>query len=163
MKCEEIKNKIIEFVDGGLSDVERTDIEKHLNECHRCREEFESIKMIFSSAKQIKVPVYDETFWNSRYNTIFEKAQRRVQREHFTRRMRLGFGLLGIFLMIFTSRAYYHKYRTPVPVNVPEISYYVPEEVLSEKTLPISVNDLKRVVDFLEPEEHMMILAEYLR
>ncbi|MCM8825741.1 MAG: zf-HC2 domain-containing protein [Candidatus Omnitrophica bacterium] len=163
MKCKEIKNKIIEFVDGGLSDVERADIDKHLNECHRCREEFESIKMIFRSAKQIKIPVYDEAFWSARYNTIVEKAQKN-HHEQFLRRMRLGFGLLGIFLVVFISRFYYQRYNVPLPINdAPEISYYVPEEVLFEKTLPVSVNDLKRVVDFLEPEEHMMILAEYLR
>ncbi|MCM8788642.1 MAG: zf-HC2 domain-containing protein [Candidatus Omnitrophica bacterium] len=161
MKCEEIKKKIIEFVDGGLSDVERIDIEKHLEECHRCRKEIESVKTIFSSAKQIKTPEYDEAFWNARYNMTFEKAQRRNQRELLLRRMRLGFGLLGIFLMIFISKAYFQKNR--VIINVLDVAYYVPDEVLSEKTLPISVNDLKNVIDFLEPEEHMMILAEYLR
>ncbi|MCM8764975.1 MAG: zf-HC2 domain-containing protein [Candidatus Omnitrophica bacterium] len=163
MKCEEIKKKIIEFVDGGLSDVERIDIEKHLEECHRCRKEIESVKTIFSSAKQIKTPEYDEAFWNARYNIIFEKAQRINHQRSLVRRMKLGFGLIGIFLMIFASKAYYHKYRPPVPVNVPGISYYVPEEVLSEKTFPIPMNELKKIVDFLEPEEHMMILADYLR
>ena len=71
--------------------------------------------------------------------------------------------MVGILLVLFGSRVFIGK---NAPVRFPEVSevaYNVPEDVLSENKLPFSIDELNKVVDLLGPEDHMMILSEYLR
>lgn len=162
MKCEEIKQKIMDFVEGNLQKEQYLIIQNHLKECNSCEKEFEWITGIISSAKKIQIPEYDQSFWDSRYEMIVSKAQQRYRQEIFVRRMKIAFGFLGIFLMLFASKSYLQKNKPTIFINVPEVAYHIPDEVLSEKTFLLPVDEMKKIFDFLEPEDQMTVFAEYL-
>lgn len=157
MKCKKIRNKIIGFVDGSLSDIDTREILQHIKECEVCRKELESVKEIFASAKDIQVPQYDESFWQLNFENIFEKAQQRKHRVVFLRRLRISFALMSIFLVLLASKLYIQKNK---PIEF--INAYIPDEVLSEHFLPLPLDVAKNILDILEPEDRIMVLAEYL-
>lgn len=161
MRCERIKDKIIGFVDGSLSERDSKEILQHIKECEVCRRELESVKEIFVSAKDIQVPQYDESFWQLNFEKIFEKAQQRKHRIVFLRRLRISIALVSVFLMLFVSRFYFQKNKPIEFINVPEVAH-IPDEVLSEHFLPLPLDVAKNVLDILEPEDRIMLLAEYL-
>ncbi|MCM8758325.1 MAG: zf-HC2 domain-containing protein [Candidatus Omnitrophica bacterium] len=161
MKCEEIRKKILDLIDGTLPENFQQIIHKHLEECNVCRNEFESLRKILISAKKIKVPEYDRSFWNSRYEMLLSKAQQRYKKHIFIKRLKIVFGFLGIFLIFIVSKSYL-KETEPIIPPVGEITYHIPDDVLSEKTLLLPVDEMKKIFEFLEPEDQMTILAEYL-
>lgn len=63
MKCKNIREKLTEYLDGGLSPELRKDIETHIGDCVSCRRELESLKKILSSVKEVSVPDPGELFW----------------------------------------------------------------------------------------------------
>jgi len=163
MNCEQIKKKLVDYADGSVSKPEQNQIQSHLAECPACRKEFETLTEIVVTARSIKVPEHDENFWNVKYQQVIDRAEHRQHRTVFIKRLRLGFGVVGILLVLFGSRVFIGK---NAPVRFPEVSevaYNVPEDVLSENKLPFSIDELNKVVDLLGPEDHMMILSEYLR
>ncbi|MCX7706103.1 MAG: zf-HC2 domain-containing protein [bacterium] len=162
MKCEEVRKKIVEFLDGTLSEAQYHIIQQHIKGCDKCKKESEAINEIITSAKNIKIPEYDHSFWNTRYQMIITKAQERYRHQIFTRKLQVGFGFLAVLLIFFVSRPYFNEKKLTDFINVPEIAYNIPDEVLSEKTLPLPVDEMKQILDFLEPHDQATILAEYL-
>ncbi len=161
MKCEEIREKIIQFVDGDLTETEYQNIQKHLEQCNICRRDLVSIREIMDSARGIQIPQYDEAFWKARYDKIFEKATKRQHRLVFLRRLRMGFSFFMVLFILLVSSTYFHKNRQVNLINTTEI-VYVPDEVLSEKPLLFSMDEMKNIIDILGPEDRMLIFAEYL-
>lgn len=162
MKCEEIRKKILDLIDGTLDGDNQNIIREHLEECDSCRNEYESMSEIISSAKKIKIPEYDQSFWNSRYEMLLLKAQQRQRKEIFARKLKIAFGFLGIILMVLVSQSYLKENEPISSPTTPEIAYHIPDEVLSEKILLLPVDEMKKIVEFLEPEDQAIILAEYL-
>lgn len=59
MKCEAVQSMISSYIDKDLNDIEKQEFEKHLSECPKCREEFESlyeIAAICGSFEEIDLP-----------------------------------------------------------------------------------------------------------
>ncbi len=163
MRCEDIKKKILWVLESDLSEDEKKKILNHLNDCEKCRLEFEFTKGILESARSIKIPQYDEAFWSSRYEEILEKARERNRRLIFTRRLSLipGFAIV-LFVAIFAWKVYFFKNEPVEPVSLQEQQYNIPEEVLSDHELPLPVEELRKIVGYLDHEDHIMILASYL-
>ncbi|HOK80390.1 MAG TPA: zf-HC2 domain-containing protein [bacterium] len=163
MNCEQIKKKLVDYVDGNVSEPELNQIQQHFAECQECRKEFETLTEIILSVKSMKIPEHDENFWMMKYPQVIEKAEQRHHRTVFIKRLRIGFGLVAILLILFGSRTFIGK-NAPIRFpKVPEVAYYVPEDVLTESNLPLPIEELNKVIDLLGPEDHMMILSEYLR
>jgi hypothetical protein len=162
MKCEDIKKKLIDYLDGSPGENQYDEIKKHLEHCQNCRKELEEIKRIMEDVKEIKIPEHDKAFWDSSFKIMIDRAHERHNKQMFIKKLKVGFGLLAVLLVFFTTKTYI-KNKPIEFINVPEITYLNPDEVLSEQKLPFPVEELLKVVDYLEPEDHMMILAEYLR
>ena len=44
MKCEEVDNRMIDYLDNRLEEAERREIETHLGTCERCLDELKDLK-----------------------------------------------------------------------------------------------------------------------
>jgi len=44
MQCEKVKNRLVEYVDGELSEPERTEVASHLDECDACRDQCQQLR-----------------------------------------------------------------------------------------------------------------------
>lgn len=162
MNCRDIKKNLPGLIDNSLSENEMEDIRQHLKECENCQKEFESINKLLNSAKKIQIPEYDQSFWNARYEIVLKQAQERHRRHIFVKRLRIGFGFLGIFLILFVSKGYFEKNKPVDFIQAPGILSSIPDDVLSEKIFPLPVDEMGKIFDFLKPEDQMTILAEYL-
>ena len=76
MKCNEIKNLIMEYIDGELSENLSKDITKHLNTCQSCRRTEEYLRSVIieplRQAERIEVP---ERIWYQVKDTIVNKKE----------------------------------------------------------------------------------------
>ena len=60
MKCEDVSLLLNAVLDRELTDIERTKVDKHLDECSACREEFADLLGIDETLKRaLKPPVMD--------------------------------------------------------------------------------------------------------
>lgn len=48
MKCEDSQNLIMKYFDRELNDIEEAQMKQHIKNCKKCRDEFESLREIFS-------------------------------------------------------------------------------------------------------------------
>ena len=55
MKCEDIQNKLVDFLDGNLNEEEMGLIENSLQECEDCLQELEELKQLFSDLSNEKI------------------------------------------------------------------------------------------------------------
>ena len=79
MKCEEIKNFIIAYIDGEISEALGNDIAKHLKVCSSCREKEQSLRCTviepLNKAEKVEAP---ERIWYQVRNTIINKKEKRL-------------------------------------------------------------------------------------
>ncbi|NIP42082.1 MAG: zf-HC2 domain-containing protein [candidate division Zixibacteria bacterium] len=50
--CKEIKDRLIEFIEGNLEDSQEKDFRKHLDECQECRALFNRFEAVYNSADE---------------------------------------------------------------------------------------------------------------
>lgn len=53
MKCSEIENKLVDYLDGNLASEDHQTIEKHIQECPDCVRAVEETKILFGSFKEV--------------------------------------------------------------------------------------------------------------
>mgnify|MGYP001164247206 CR=1 FL=1 len=163
MNCNRVKEKLVFYVEGTLGEDEKQQIEQHLKCCEYCKAECQDIAIIFDTAKKIKIPPHDKTFWENQYKTMLDAAEQTFGRRRiFIKRIKVAVGFAGIVLMLFISRLYVGKNRQMTFTEIPEI-YDISDEVLLGNNLPLPIDRLKNIVDFLEPEDQMILLSELLR
>ena len=55
MKCEDIQGLIIEYIDGGLNDMDARMVKEHLASCENCRTEWADMKSIWSKLDDMEM------------------------------------------------------------------------------------------------------------
>ncbi len=163
MTCDRVRQKLVFYVDGSLGDAEKMEIEQHLKQCNVCAADYHVIVSTIDAARKIEVPEHDEAFWKIQYELTLSRAKQKLHRRTFMKRLRVASGIIGMVLLVFASMVYIEKNKPVNPVNPREIVYSIPDDILSESKIPIPVDELEKVVDSLAPEDHMMLLAEFLR
>jgi anti-sigma factor RsiW len=53
LQCRELVDSITEYLDGAVSEGQRTDIERHLEECHGCRVALDQFRTVISVAGRL--------------------------------------------------------------------------------------------------------------
>lgn len=74
MKCNEVKNNLVDYATGKLNSVE---IAKHLEKCENCRLEFEKIKDVVSFLSEYKIEEPSEFYWS---NFLYRVKRKIAQR-----------------------------------------------------------------------------------
>ena len=80
MKCEEIRDRLTEFLDEELPDDLQKTIQTHLDECEGCRKELESLKSVLSVCQQWK-GIQPSRDWESELKRKLTKTQRPPEME----------------------------------------------------------------------------------
>lgn len=64
IRCFFIGRKLYDYMEGGLSEVDRIAVEAHLGDCGRCRQKVSQIRGVLEIAGKIR-PAVDEQFWRN--------------------------------------------------------------------------------------------------
>lgn len=79
MRCEEIKDLIIDYIDGEVSEGLRRDIANHLEVCSSCKEKEQSLRRAviepLRKAEKVEAP---EGIWYQVRDTIVNRKERRL-------------------------------------------------------------------------------------
>lgn len=88
MKCSQVQNKLSAYIDGEISDKEKTFIEEHIRTCKKCSKELATLAELgteLNALGSMEVPVYFRTHVIQRIKDeisiqipIIEKIQRAV-------------------------------------------------------------------------------------
>ena len=73
MKCKDIENRLIDYIDGNVDANEAKSIEAHLETCQNCSHEYAELMTVLTAMEEISPSLPDEQF-----RTIFLEA---IQRE----------------------------------------------------------------------------------
>jgi hypothetical protein len=120
MKCEEMEGKIIDYLDGKLDKGDNIEIEKHLETCERCLDEFRDLQEVMKLIAGKKEADPDESLRINFYHMLHNEIRKNkltdtpgVQREslpwynQLVFRIAAGFALLIcgtlIGLLVFTG------------------------------------------------------------
>ncbi|HOC02953.1 MAG TPA: zf-HC2 domain-containing protein [bacterium] len=167
MNCDRVKQKLVFYVDGSLSETERNEISQHLKQCDTCEADYRTTVEMVESARKMKIPEHDDMFWNVHYQMTMSRIEQKHHRRTLIKTLKLASGVIGVLLLFFVSRSYIEKSKpenfVSMPVGISDIAYNILYNILPSDKLPIPVEQLQNVVDLLEPEEHMIILTELLR
>jgi excisionase family DNA binding protein len=80
MKCEEIRDRLTEFLDEELPEDIYKIVQTHLDECEDCRKELESLKSVLSVCQQWK-GIEPSRDWESELKKKLNKTQRPPEME----------------------------------------------------------------------------------
>lgn len=80
MKCEEIRNRLTEFLDAELHEDIYKIVQIHLNECEDCRKELESLKSVLNTCQNWK-GIKPSRDWESELKRKLTKIQRPPEME----------------------------------------------------------------------------------
>lgn len=63
MKCKELKYDYLDFLKGKVSEELKSQIEKHLEECEKCKEEINKMRVLSRELDNYKVELPDNTYF----------------------------------------------------------------------------------------------------
>lgn len=96
MECNDIKSLLSDYLEGGLSEEQKLDIEKHLRICKDCSAELEGLRRIISELNKMKKI--------SAPGDLLEGIQRSLgiplKKESFLRRMKIPLETVGVLVSV---------------------------------------------------------------
>src|SRR4030043_378540 len=75
MKCEDIQEFFIEYIDGGLNDKDVPLVEEHLASCENCRTEWAGMKSIWSKLDDMEMEEPSDNLKGPWYETISKSLE----------------------------------------------------------------------------------------
>jgi hypothetical protein len=127
MKCEEVDNRMIDYLDNKLEEGERREIETHLGTCERCLDELKDLKRILNLLSEDQMVQPDDSlrinFYHMLYSQIKKTEESKVpaknepsiSRHDFGRyRVAAGIALLicGTLIGMLLHRGYNNAYTS---------------------------------------------------
>ena len=64
MRHKEIRKKLLRYIDGELSEVERDEIKLHLQHCKRCQKDIALLSRVWNLSPPIERPQPSPSIWN---------------------------------------------------------------------------------------------------
>jgi excisionase family DNA binding protein len=80
LKCDEIRDRLTEFLDNEVSDIEHQAIQSHLDDCAGCADELDSLREFLTDFRRLK-SIEPSRDWDSELNKKLTKAQRPAEVE----------------------------------------------------------------------------------
>ena len=71
MKCEEVQRELTDYIDNVLDAPVSEEIEKHLNTCEKCMDEYKELKAILNSLENYELKMPDESL-RENFNTMLQ-------------------------------------------------------------------------------------------
>jgi uncharacterized membrane-anchored protein YhcB (DUF1043 family) len=85
MKCEEIENLLIDYLDNQLDQSQREDVEKHLANCERCLDEMKDLKDILGKMDSEKMELPGETLKINFYHMLHAEMAKEEKEKNSTK------------------------------------------------------------------------------
>ncbi len=147
MKCEELKKKIIDFIEdkGNVKDKEK--IKDHLEKCESCKSLYNDFLFILNQSKKIPTYQMDENFWKLKLNFIIEKGK------IYSRMLKPVYIGISIFILVF-STILFTKIYTP---EKKKILSTLKIEIFNHE-LPFSEEEMIKYTDYMKEEEAEKII-----
>jgi len=96
-QCEKFKILMMKQIDGEITAGERTALERHLQECSECKEEFENLTSLREVTREMKKQLLPEMAWEEYWRHLYNRIERGV-----------GWILISIGAIILFGIAIYH-------------------------------------------------------
>lgn len=137
MTCNQVKEKIIDYLEGKLQDADNNAIQVHLNTCAPCKDEikhFTALNDFLHSTKEIEpLPDYKKIFW--------AKVEKKNHFRDWTSNRLIYFGLAASVLIMLSIILMKYAYQTPPLISpIPEPTYS--EQDKKDDQLILEMNNL---------------------
>ncbi|WP_432662054.1 zf-HC2 domain-containing protein [Wukongibacter baidiensis] len=107
MECREVIEMIDRYYEKQLNDIEVHKIEKHLEECDECRNEYEEMKVIFNLLLDHPIVLPPEDFTNNIMDKVGHKKDYRRTKTIMMKKWGISFVAAGLLIFVLnTSQGY---------------------------------------------------------
>lgn len=96
-ECHKYKMLINKWIDGEISGSEKAELERHLQTCRNCRNEFEKFQKLKEETVQMKKQLFPDMAWDEYWNHLYNRMERGI-----------AWILVSIAAIIFLGFAAYH-------------------------------------------------------
>ncbi len=180
MDCRKVKERLLEYLEGGLPLRERREIREHLRVCKECNREIESLKRLFSILDREDIPEPEEEFWRRLPERVYIQLNRsqRLHRIIIAIAASVVIVIGGLLLFKYT-----HKEKVTYPIsesispidtlsdlivmakNREEIERIVFKEIAPKdlsvlESEEIEESDIDELIDELSNEEKLLLCEE---
>lgn len=76
MNCEEIQKLMMGYLDGEISEEEKNLVEKHLVQCKKCRDEYDSFSQLKEVTDKMKFADLKEDIWAGYWKGVYRRIER---------------------------------------------------------------------------------------
>jgi len=96
-QCEKFKILMMKQIDGEITAGEKTELERHLQKCSECQDEFENLTSLREVTREMKKQLLPEMAWEEYWRHLYNRIERGV-----------GWILISIGAIILFGIAIYH-------------------------------------------------------
>lgn len=122
VKCKYIKKKLIDYVDGILSEKERDIVEKHIKICKSCHQELSLLEKLPQINYKIEYP--PDSVWDSFLDDLHKRIEHEVYCEYIKQQNQKKWALVSlsavalIMIIFFVSTlTEYYVLSKPIRIN----------------------------------------------
>ncbi|MFH1825007.1 MAG: zf-HC2 domain-containing protein [Candidatus Firestonebacteria bacterium] len=108
IKCADVKNNILDYINNEIDKVEREDISEHLKGCKDCRTKLLEYEEILKLSKSIKLKKPDEKFWINFLPNVRSRLEKKKNILNIFKPV-IAFSCALIFLLIIFYPKITHK------------------------------------------------------
>ena len=76
MKCDDVKLYLMSYLDDEIEPEKKAEIERHLTECTKCREEYQSFVKLKQETDKMKLADLSDELWNGYWKGVYRRVER---------------------------------------------------------------------------------------
>lgn len=146
MKCDEIRELLIDFLDGSLETGQQGQVDVHVTECDSCRERLDELKAVFGALRSYKPPERDELFWKRMRKNVSDNVKPSQPAISPMRRAAKPAAALVAALLFVAIVSVYNMLHAPqkeLSIKMPKIAASMETLTNREKALIVATIDTK--------------------
>jgi hypothetical protein len=166
MRCIEVKNSILDYIENEIDKIKKRNISKHLRKCKDCRTMLLHYKKVLKLSKSIKVEKPDEKFWINFLPNVRYRLQKRKSILNILRPIVAFSTILVLLLIIFYPKTINKSKEVVSTYNFDENK--IIEQIITDENglwvmldeIYLKVGKIKEGLNVLPKEERDKILEE---
>lgn len=157
MTCKQCSSLLIDYVEGLLSPPEQDTIEKHLEECARCRKELKELEITFELLRKDNIAPLSRAKKTALFPLVMERVEQKKNIKARRKRWSYVFSFVSAMILIFLisivvinkrkETGIYTVFTYPANIiykNDSLIDNYVLESIVETDTI---INDIRTDLD----------------
>lgn len=106
--CNDIRERLSEFIDDMLSPEEKTDFEKHISTCDDCKAELEALKCVIREVKKLPAAPLPDGFKQQLHKRLVEESKPKVYKLFNSNWKAYSSVAAGIILVLLLRTGYHN-------------------------------------------------------